>query len=210
MLTLIRDSGIYLSIYLKTVLLDRSHSLRKFLPISSPSQQILELGAGCGTVGLTLAKLFPKANVVLTDFLSAREICTRNIFLNKSESKSTVSFNVFDWEFRDPSDPEEQANDIIFNTIWNLVVVCDCTYNPDSYDSLGEVLAKVTSFNESTRILLVHKERHGSERVVFDKLRAYGLHILWQEAIAPIDEANVVLTILTRQNERVIEAKYTK
>jgi len=52
--------------------------------LAKKNLKILELGAGCGIVGITLSSYFPTSQVLLTDLPEATEIIERNLdFLNK-------------------------------------------------------------------------------------------------------------------------------
>ncbi|ANB14032.1 hypothetical protein AWJ20_4988 [Sugiyamaella lignohabitans] len=141
---------------------NRTVSQRKLL--GSP-RTIVELGTGCGLVGLALSKLFIDSKVILTDLEDANEICNRNIQLNIAQTNKrkrdvhNVAFQVFDWD----SDETPVEKDKI-----DLVVVTDCTYNPSSYDSLLKALSIVT--RTGTKILLAHKYRDPDEEEFFKRL----------------------------------------
>lgn len=82
-----RDAGIVLSSYLyglkngfeKTQPKELS-ALKRIL--TKPKTRILELGAGCGIVGITLATCFEGAEVIMTDLPEAEEIAKFNISKN--------------------------------------------------------------------------------------------------------------------------------
>ncbi|CAZ86505.1 unnamed protein product [Tuber melanosporum] len=58
--------------------------------------EVLELGSGCGIVGLALASLYKNCRVTLTDLPLAEEIIVRN--LRCSGSEGNVNFKPLDWD----------------------------------------------------------------------------------------------------------------
>jgi hypothetical protein len=120
----------------------------------------IELGSGCGLVGLTLATLYPKSTVFLTDLSEAEELCRRNLEL-VSTLTSGVDFHVLDWY--DPTIPEAIPQDTA-----DVIVAADCTYNTGSVPALVSTLGRLTENNKDAIILLAHKPRHDSERLFFE------------------------------------------
>ncbi|KAK9324111.1 putative methyltransferase-domain-containing protein [Lipomyces orientalis] len=179
------DSGILLGSFLASSPRNREVFVEQLRAASKP-MRILELGSGCGTVGLTLSKVFPQSHVVLTDLDSARAVCERNIALNCTRNNSSrangkVEFSSFNW---DNGNNTAEENAKVYSAEWDLVVSCDCTYNTDSFDILTDVLLKVVS--RRTKLLLVHKERHGSEARVFELLREKNnLQFQWRQQLEP-------------------------
>lgn len=87
--------------------------------------RVLELGTGCGIVGISLAQGFGSAgrpHFVLTDLPEAQDIVERNIKAMPVIEKSTIEFRTLDWD-------EELPDDIGY---FDVVLAADCTYNPDS------------------------------------------------------------------------------
>jgi len=130
---------------------------------------ILELGAGCGIVGLTFAHSFPNiSTITLTDLPEASEILTRNLTRSSlsSSSKSTISHQVLDWSQPLPSNISEKN--------WDLVLIADCTYNPDVVPDLVETLGRIREGSEEVMVLLAMKVRHESEMVFFELMSEAG------------------------------------
>jgi methylase of polypeptide subunit release factors len=109
-------------------MLDKGSSLAKALIPSGPKSnlQILELGSGCGVVGLSLAQTIPDAQVLLTDLPEAEEIVERNIAQTQLAHGATVAFRELDWDAELPGDLRASSQKL------DLVLAADCTYNPDS------------------------------------------------------------------------------
>jgi methylase of polypeptide subunit release factors len=87
---------------------------------------MLELGTGCGMVGMTLAHLIPDANVLLTDLSEAQEIVEHNINQTKLARGSTLAFQTLDWDDELPQNLQSPPSPL------DLVLAADCTYNSDS------------------------------------------------------------------------------
>ncbi|RMZ74188.1 UPF0665 family [Pyrenophora seminiperda CCB06] len=93
------DAGITLSCRL-TDLKDPNTSLARALLPTAPACRLhfLELGTGCGIVGITLAQVFPNAKVLLTDLPLAQEIAQRNIGQTSKAFNSSLEFLELDWD----------------------------------------------------------------------------------------------------------------
>ncbi|QSZ35425.1 hypothetical protein DSL72_008295 [Monilinia vaccinii-corymbosi] len=173
------DAGLVLSSYLSSL---RSSSkpvgslatLQRFLS-TQQDLNILELGAGCGIVGITLATLFSnKINkILLTDLPEASEILEKNITTMASKPDTSLcsySHQVLDW-----SEPLPQG---IRGERWDLVVVADCTYNPDVVPDLVLTLRRVREGNNGVLILLAMKVRHDSEMIFFELMDKEGFGVV--------------------------------
>lgn len=114
-----RDAGITLAHHLSTPQLQTA-----LLPAPRPAALcVLELGTGCGIVGLTLAALLPGASLTLTDLPDAEEIVAHNLSHTHDllAPGSRAAFAELDWAAPLPAVPAP-----------HLVLAADCTYNPDS------------------------------------------------------------------------------
>ena len=103
---------------------------KPLLPTQEPGStlRILELGTGCGIVGIALAQTLQNASVTLTDLPEAQEIVQRNIDEATTAENSSLEFLELDWDSAAlPSELQVKENPI------SLVVAADCTYNPDSW-----------------------------------------------------------------------------
>ena len=108
--------------------------------------RVLELGSGCGIVGIALATIFQDLQITLTDLPDAMEIMKRNVSLCQPARGSLIEHLVFDW---DGGLPDQLSSDI------DVVVISDCTYNADVMPSLVKVLSRIM------------KRRHESEEIFF-------------------------------------------
>jgi len=197
-----RDAGLVLSSYIASLpYLSTSPASLDTLPrlpllettLSNPGLNILELGAGCGIVGITLLHTLPKPHtILLTDLLEATSILTQNLtpsILRLPSSKhATISHQVLDWSLPLPSN--------VSATKWELVVVADCTYNPDVVPDLVKTLREVAEGNREAVVLLAMKVRHESEMVFFELMEEKGFVVR--------EKCVLALPVLGREGE-VIE-----
>ena len=122
---------------------------------------VIELGAGCGIVGIAFAQLV-KCNVLLTDLDDATNVLTRNIRLATPSAGSSLKAQVLDWsKDLDSSD-----------TKFDLILVSDCIYNPDTSVHLVETLQKLAQQTPSTLVLVGYKQRHTADHVFFDHMQS--------------------------------------
>lgn len=179
-----RDAGLVLSSYLSSLSQVNlkapasSQALKDALPrllllenlLSQEDLKILELGAGCGIVGITLAAHFPEIQqILLTDLDVASEILEHNLSIFNPSSGLKVSHQVLDWEA--PIPPNVKSIN------WDLVVVADCTYNPDVVPDLVNTLRSLVEINREATVLLAMKVRHESEMVFFDLMQEKGFKV---------------------------------
>ena len=184
-LTSNRDAGLVLSSYIASLPLPIDSTL-PCLPIlettlSQLNLNILELGAGCGIVGITLLHTLPNpSEILLTDLPEATEILTHNLTPSildpLSSNLSKISHQVLDWS--SPLPPNVAA------TSWDMVFVADCTYNPDVVPDLVVTLGRIAEGSGGVRIVVAMKVRHESEMVFFDLMKERGFAVLEKAALA--------------------------
>eukprot|EP00928_Gymnodinium_smaydae_P051717 TRINITY_DN35327_c0_g1_i1.p1 TRINITY_DN35327_c0_g1~~TRINITY_DN35327_c0_g1_i1.p1 ORF type:complete len:234 (-),score=47.72 TRINITY_DN35327_c0_g1_i1:12-713(-) len=110
----------------------------------------LELGAGVGGVGLTLAALGAK-RVVLTDLAAQVPLLERNVKRNFSGCDH-VHAKALDWR------SEEERNAFgVWNQSWSLIVASDVGYDPDLFAPLLATL--VAQSTPSTAVYLALADR---------------------------------------------------
>ncbi|KAI0997303.1 hypothetical protein K3495_g10882 [Podosphaera aphanis] len=158
--------------------------------------RILELGAGCGMVSLTLLACLSSTTsaicATLTDLPAATEILTTNIasFIPKHPQAFSnvplITNTVLDWSA--PLPPNISA------TAWHVVLVADCTYNPDVVPDLVATLGRLRDGSRTRQekphtpqnvlpdqgmmVILALKERHETERVFFSLMASQGWIVL--------------------------------
>ncbi|RMZ82028.1 hypothetical protein DV737_g2297, partial [Chaetothyriales sp. CBS 132003] len=122
--------------------------------------RVIELGAGCGIVGIAFAQLV-KSDVLLTDLDDALDILNSNIRLAAPAAGSRLEAMVLDWSERLAST----------STQYDLILVSDCIYNPDSSVHLVETLQRLSKQRPVPLILVGYKHRHYADQVFFDQMR---------------------------------------
>ncbi len=131
---------------------------------------ILELGAGCGIVGIALAHWFPNCAVQLTDLPEAQDLLSRNLNQALPATNSSLRSRVLDWDVESDESSLERG--------LALIIVSDCTYNADSFPDLVRTLTRLSSTSPGVRILIAVKRRHDSEGIFFDLMRDAQMRIL--------------------------------
>ncbi|TVY41355.1 UPF0665 family protein [Lachnellula occidentalis] len=171
------DAGLLISAYLASASVPSSRKAIPPLPylhktLSQKDLAVIELGAGCGIVGITLCTLFKQqiSQILLTDLPEASEILTQN--LSSNLSSKNISHQVLDWSSPLPQNVRE--------TQWDMAVVADCTYNPDVVPDLVQTLRRLgeararASASRQMLVLLAMKVRHDSEMVFFELMAEAG------------------------------------
>ena len=137
--------------------------------------KILELGSGCGVVGIALATWFSNCKVWLTDQIDAQELLSRNIELASPAKRSSLMARTLDWF--------EETDISMLKPGFDLVVVSDCIYNADSCPALVKKLTELCSRWPALKIFIARKKRHESEQIFFTLMQEAQLQVLEQTTI---------------------------
>lgn len=128
---------------------------------------VIELGCGCGTVGISVAQAIPDCDVLLTDLAEVTELVNANIERMTPAMSSKARFQAVDWLEPLPRNLEIRKND--------LIIVSECTYNTDTLEPLVGMLVSLVTRSPKAVIVVSTKTRHDSEAVFFDLMRDAGL-----------------------------------
>lgn len=134
---------------------------------------VLELGTGCGIIGISLAICFENVEVVITDLPEAKDIATFNLEQNRRHGpgqRIAVTYENLDWT--QAVTERRISNDL------DLIVAGDVTYNSDMIPDLVKTVASLIGSGTRTRFLVAMKVRHDSEAVFFDLMTQAGLKIV--------------------------------
>ncbi|ODQ51694.1 S-adenosyl-L-methionine-dependent methyltransferase [Saitoella complicata NRRL Y-17804] len=171
------DAGLSASLVLASLDNERSNlaspELRKAIRacLNRDHVNILELGAGCGTFGITFATLFENCLVTLTDLGLAKEIADLNLKANSLGDRA--KFVELDW-----TEPLPEH----YKTSFGLVIMTDCTYNSAYFEPLVGVIDAV--LNNNNRLLMAYKRRHEDEKEFFELMEAKGLEVTCRTKVA--------------------------
>ena len=128
--------------------------------------QIVELGCGCGIVGIVSAHNRTNCRVILTDLLEASGLAVRNAGSASLHGSSGISFQALDWEMDVPDLPSDGPIDVI--------LASDCTYNPDSSPALVRTLTALAGQSPQATVIIAMKVRHSAEIIFFDLMQSAG------------------------------------
>ncbi|KAE8394636.1 putative methyltransferase-domain-containing protein [Aspergillus alliaceus] len=174
------DAAIASVIYLQQIATGDSATTAPFLQNLLQSERstplrVIELGSGCGIVGIALAEILPQCSVLLTDLPEVEEIVTQNIAVAKPTPFSSLEYRTLDWD--------EPLPDDLCNGSIDLILVSDCTYNADSLPALVSVLDCLVQTSSNAIILVALKRRHDSETIFFDLVQSSGLSNLHHDSM---------------------------
>ena len=174
-----RDAALASIIYLRDAIegqIETLPLLKEYLHTQrNASLRVLELGAGCGIVGIALSKLLSRCSVLLTDLPEVEDIVAYNLAAAKPSDSSTVRFQVIDWDEELPKDVQNDGVD--------LILVSDCTYNADSQPALISVMSKLVRLSPNALVLVAMKRRHDSEAVFFNLMQSAEFSKLHEDSV---------------------------
>lgn len=148
--------------------------LRKLLTEEKSKRlRVLEVGAGCGIVGIALSQL-RKCEVVLTDLEDAQEIMQSNVDCATPSSGSSLKRQVLGWG---------TGLDGLENSKFDLILVSDCIYNPDSSVLLVETIKALTEQNPHVLVFVAFKRRHDADDIFFQRMQDSELRIADEKII---------------------------
>jgi len=160
-----RDGSLALTAYIDRLIAVRDSSTPSLLQTALTGDRarplsVLELGCGCGVVGIALAQTLPDCEVLLTDLAEVDELVARNIEVMTPAMSSRVDFTPLDWEAPLPTNVQSRTFDII--------IAAECIYNTDSIPPLVNTLSTLIAQSPQAIIVVATKFRHESERMFFD------------------------------------------
>jgi predicted nicotinamide N-methyase len=134
--------------------------------------KVLELGTGCGIVSIALAHSHDSADITMTDLKDAQNIAQLNINTNEPPKTSTsfLSYRNLDWS--------EALPYSVFQTKFNIILVADCTYNPNSVPFLVDTLSSCADKDPEVLICVAMKIRHDSEIIFFQLMQRRQLGVV--------------------------------
>lgn len=164
------DAGVGLAAFFDKIVAMQLESLPLLVStLSSASYRklnVLELGCGCGIVGITLAQLIPDCHVWMTDLPEARDIAQKNIAAMSLAMASSARFETLDWD--------KPLTPAVEHQVFDMIVASDCTYNPDTSPALVKTLLALVARSPKAIVVLAMKVRHESEAIFFELMAKAG------------------------------------
>ena len=150
---------------------DGAFQLAKYLeahPSLVRGKSVLELGAGCGLLGLVAATL-GASRVTLTDLPHVGPHLLASAALNPHIPPGVVSVAALDWFAPAAFDTSEPVD---------VIVGADVVWVGDLIPPLVDTLARLAAAWPAARILLAHQTRsHSGDELLFRGLRERGLSV---------------------------------
>ncbi|KAK5075980.1 hypothetical protein LTS08_002489 [Lithohypha guttulata] len=112
-----------------------------------------------------------KCEVFLTDLEDAQDIMQVNVDCAKPAAGSSLQRQVLEWG---------EDLDSLKDTKFDLVLVCDCIYNPESSVLLVRTLTQISEHNPKLLIFVAFKRRHDADDVFFSSLQKTRLRVIEQ------------------------------
>ncbi|TKX26236.1 hypothetical protein C1H76_1589 [Elsinoe australis] len=128
---------------------------------------VIELGCGCGIVGIGLAQSIPDSDVLLTDLPEVQELVEKNISTANLAISSRVEFAPLDWESKLPK--------AVASRNFDIIVAAECIYNSDSIPPLVQTIKALVTRSPKAIVLIATKFRHDSELEFFTLAAKAGL-----------------------------------
>ena len=153
---------------------------------------VLELGCGCGIVGIAMAQTIPDCSVMLTDLPDTEEIVKRNISSMNPAISSTALFEPLNWEAELPSKVREKALD--------MIIAADCTYNPDTAPDLVRTIAALIARSPKAIVVVSMKTRHSSEAIFFELMSAANL-VQASHSTVPLPDNDTLIDIFVYHSQ---------
>ncbi|KAI9739619.1 MAG: hypothetical protein M1834_006337 [Cirrosporium novae-zelandiae] len=126
--------------------------------------KIIELGTGCGLVGILLAQLISHCDVAITD--QDNELAQINIKYATPAKSSTVTFETLRWE--------EELPASLVGKRFDLVIISDCTYNTDSFPALVGTISRLAEQEPDIKVIIATKVRNEEEKIFFPMMKKAG------------------------------------
>jgi predicted nicotinamide N-methyase len=125
------------------------------------SKRVLELGSGCGLVGLCAA--FLGADITMTDMADIVPTLLANVNRNLKQESGIANVEELDWQ-----------NDAALHSIknkkrWDIILATDVLYSPSCFELFLRALEVIA--DQHSIILVGYKKRSEEETFHFDKVR---------------------------------------
>eukprot|EP01041_Mallomonas_annulata_P010138 gene10138-21142_t len=135
------------------------HYLERTVNFQEVQSTMVELGAGCGLLGILYALHNPSIRVYLTDKSYQMPYLTKNIQINKFLSHDCIKTKSLDWfDINQLNEFKTEIN----NTIIDVIIAADVLYDHILAESLIHVLRELAT-PKRTKIYIAQKIRRESD-----------------------------------------------
>jgi predicted nicotinamide N-methyase len=160
---------------------------RQIFGLDASSTRILELGSGCGLLGITLTSLVKQ--VVLTDQYEMLSLLAKNIRRNLGENSNT---DIAELMWGEPLPPHVRKQ------TFDLIVASDCVYHEALTGKLVNTLSDLCKSSDAHKLSEFDETGHKSKRTAFilgQELRSDNVHM---EFLTDLIESFIVYRIPTK------------
>jgi predicted nicotinamide N-methyase len=132
-----------------------------FLVLKVRNKRVLELGSGCGLVGIAAAMVGAK-EVVMTDLQYSLPLMRENVLRNKSAYDKTTFLSCKECDWFNPSEIStlfhSTSDDKNNESYPDVILVADCVWLSSLVTPLLQTLKKYTT-NPSTKVIITYQQR---------------------------------------------------
>eukprot|EP00039_Didymoeca_costata_P002408 m.60000 g.60000 ORF g.60000 m.60000 type:complete len:236 (+) comp11286_c0_seq1:176-883(+) len=127
---------------------------QKLLDLHKDGKKIIELGAGCGYLGLIIAKNIASAHVCVTEMATGGALSHLKHNIKLNQHKEMVGNNIeakeCDWiDYGDDGNDSAASLDLLGQQ-WDIIVGSDLVYNDIGVAYLPKVISKLASKDTTT------------------------------------------------------------
>ncbi|ETV88042.1 hypothetical protein, variant 1 [Aphanomyces astaci] len=183
------------SIFLSKHLL-RLHDERQF--ITTALQSVIELGSGCGLIGL-VARDVGAAHVVVTDQAEIVDLLSANVAQNTTASSGTGNVHAAEFTWGSPT----FRSLWIDNTPFDYILVSDCINPIYGVDSWRNLARSIRDLGSSTTVCYLSYEERGDNAALAD-FHACSRDYLTHELV--LQEGKIHLYRITQKDLREISS----
>ncbi|KAJ3293448.1 Methyltransferase-like protein 21D [Rhizoclosmatium sp. JEL0117] len=142
--------------------------------------RILELGSGCGLLGLVASAIVNEATVVVSDVEKLRQILKLN-----TERAANVQVKTLEWRSEDqckelglssPLPPDVEALLPV-----DVILLADCVYDESCFAPLNYTLKALCDKNPNTLVIMAYERRNFDKEVSFFK--QFGEHFRFRHVM---------------------------
>ncbi|KAJ3029968.1 UNVERIFIED_CONTAM: Methyltransferase-like protein 21D [Siphonaria sp. JEL0065] len=127
--------------------------------------RILELGAGCGLLGLVAAHVLPTADVFVSDVEKVLPILGRN-----SNGNTNVVPLVLEWLSEAQCNGKSPLPDNVKQILpVDIILISDCVYDEECFAPLNHTLYALCEANPNTLVIMAYERRKFDTEVSFFK-----------------------------------------